>query len=75
MSQSFGNYNKLLSEERTVFDFIESLNEFYMMNEKTQKLYFDFLLKFTEYKGEMRSEAFIKRTFAIFYNILLKGKI
>ncbi len=29
--QSFGT-NKLLSEERTVFDFIESLNDFFYLN-------------------------------------------
>ena len=75
LSQSFGNFNKLLTEERAVFDFIEGLNEFCYLNEQTQRLYFDFLLKFTEYKGELRSEAFIKRTFSIFYNTLLKGKI
>ena len=32
--QSFGT-NKLLSEERTVFDFIESLNEFFVLNVDT----------------------------------------
>lgn len=49
--QSFGT-NKLLSEERTVFDFIESLNDFFVLNAETQALYFDFLYSFMEYKGE-----------------------
>jgi hypothetical protein len=71
--QSFGT-NKLLSEERTVFDFIENLNDFYVLKVETQMLYHDFLFKFTEYKGEHRQEAFIKRTFSIFYSALLRGR-
>lgn len=72
--QSFGT-NKLLSEERTVFDFIESLNDFFFLNAETQSLYLDFLFKFTEYKGEQRQEAFIKRSLAIFYIALLRGRV
>jgi len=72
--QSFGT-NKLLSEERTVFDFIESLNDFFFLNSETQSLYLDFLFKFTEYKGEQRQEAFIKRSLAIFYVALLRGRV
>ena len=49
--QSFGT-NKLLSEERTVFDFIESLNEFFVLNVDTQQIYLDFVFKFTEYRSE-----------------------
>lgn len=51
--QSFGT-NKLLSEERTVFDFIENLNDFYLLNCETQTLFMEFLFQFTEYKGEPR---------------------
>jgi len=73
--QSFGT-NKLLSEERTVFDFIESLNNFYSLGVDTQKVYLEFLFKFTEYKDEQpRQEAFIKRTFSIFYGLLIRGSI
>ena len=72
--QSFGT-NKLLSEERTVFDFIETLNDFYILSSETQALYFDFLFRFTEYTGEQRQEAFIKRSFSIFYSALLRGRI
>ena len=35
----------------------------------------DFILKFTEYKGEQRQEAFIKRSLAIFYIAFLRGRI
>ena len=31
--QSFGTPHKLLTEEKTVFDFIEALNEFVRLNE------------------------------------------
>ena len=73
--QSFGT-NKLLTEERTVFDFIESLNEFYALNVDAQVVYLEFLFKFTEYRGEQsRQEAFIKRTISIFYRVLLRGSI
>ena len=51
--QSFGA-NKLLAEERTAFDFIESLNDFCCLNNETQSLYMDFLFKFTEYTGQAR---------------------
>jgi len=37
--------------------------------------YCNFLIKFTEYAGEARSEAFIRRTFSILYQILLRGKV
>lgn len=73
--QSFGTPHKLLSEEKIVFDFIESLNEFVRLNEAAQQKYCEFLFEFTEYKGESRSEAFIKRTLGILYSILLKGQI
>ena len=49
--QSFGT-NKLLSEERTVFDFIEGLNDFFYLSDASQQLYLDFLYNHTEYKGE-----------------------
>lgn len=51
--QSFGT-NKLLSEERTVFDFIETLNDFYILNSESQALYVDFLFRFTEFTGQQR---------------------
>ena len=73
--QSFGTPHKLLSEEKVVFDFIESLNEFVRLNEKAQENYCEFLFDFTEYRGEPRSEGFIRRTFGILYSILLKGRI
>ena len=72
--QSFGT-NKLLSEERTVFDFIETLNDFYVLSVETQALYCDFLYRFMEFKSEQRQEAFIKRSFSIFYSALLRGRI
>ena len=49
--QSFGT-NKLLAEERTVFDFIESLNDFYALTVDTQEAYLDFLFRFTKYRSE-----------------------
>lgn len=49
--QSFGT-NKLLAEERTVFDFIESLNEFFVLSRETQEAYLHFIFKFTEYRSE-----------------------
>lgn len=73
--QSFGTPHKLLTEEKAVFDFIEALNDFVRLNEKAQESYCEFLFNFTEYRGEPRSEAFIRRTFGILYNILLKGRI
>ena len=73
--QSFGT-NKLLSEERTVFDFIEILNDFYALSVDTQEAYLDFLFRFTEYRSEQqRQEAFIKRSFSIFYGIILRGAL
>ena len=72
--QSFGT-NKLLTEERAVFDFVESLNDFYYLKTDTQQLFNDFLLRFTEYKCELRQEAFIKRSFSIFYSALLRGRV
>ena len=62
-------------EERAVFDFIESLNDFCVLNEQAQMQYLDFLLKFTEYTVEPRQEAFIKRAFGIVYSILLRGGV
>lgn len=73
--QSFGT-NKLLSEERTVFDFIESLNDFYALSTDTQEAYLEFLFRFTEYRSEQqRQEAFIKRSLSIFYGIILRGAL
>lgn len=72
--QSFGT-NKLLTEERAVFDFIENLNDFCVMKEDAQMQYLDFLLKFTEYTVEPRQEAFIKRAFGIIYTTLLRGGV
>ena len=60
--QSFGT-NKLLSEERTVFDFIESLNDFYALSVETQEAYLDFLFRFTEYRSEC-TRAFVFLTTA-----------
>lgn len=50
--QSFGTSHKLLTEEKIVFDFIESLNDFVRLDEATQRQYCDFLFDFTQYKGE-----------------------
>ena len=65
----FGQPNKLLSEEKVVFDFIEVLCT-------PTIAYFDFLFQFLKFdKTENRSEAFIRRTLAIFFNSILKGKL
>jgi hypothetical protein len=68
---SFGSANRLLTEEKAVFDFIESLNDFFVSKEEIQLDYYDFLIKFTEFNGEPRQEAFIRRTLQIIYNKLL----
>lgn len=64
----FGQPNKLLSEEKVVFDFVEILCS-------PTIAYFDFLSQFLTFnKQENRSEAFIRRALSIFFNALLKGK-
>ena len=49
------------------------MNGFVRLNETAQQKYCNFLFEFIEYKGESRSEVFIKRTLGILYSILLKG--
>ena len=65
---AFGQPNKLLSEEKVVFDFIETLCV-------PTIAYLEFLFDFLTYdKNDQRSEAFIRRVLSIFYNCLLRGK-
>lgn len=65
---AFGQPNKLLSEEKVVFDFIESLCV-------PTIAYYEFLFEFLVYnKEDQRSEAFIRRSLSIFFNCLLRGK-
>jgi hypothetical protein len=66
--QSFGQPHKLLTEEKIVFDFIESLAT-------SDSSYFEFLFGFLKFSSkEQRSESFVRRTLLIFYHTLLKGR-
>jgi len=73
--QSLGTPHKLLTEEKVIFDFIESMNEVMRLNKETHLIYFMFLLDFTDYQVEPHAEAFIRRAFNIINNIILKGAI
>jgi hypothetical protein len=65
----FGQPNKLLSEEKVVFDFVEALCS-------PTLAYYEFLSQFLVFdKLQPRSEAFIRRSLPIFFNALLTGKL
>jgi len=51
------------------------MNEIMRLNKETHKNYFIFLLGFTSYQVEAHAEAFIRRSFNIISNIILKGAI
>jgi len=72
---AFGSQQKLLTEEKIVFDFIETLNDFYLGEPDIQQSYIDFLLSFTEYTGNPRFEAVIRRVLQILYNKLLTSRV
>ena len=65
----FGQPNKLLTEEKVVFDFIETLCA-------PTISYYEFLFNFLTFNpDDLRSEAFIRRALSIFFNAILKGKL
>jgi len=74
--QGIGVPHKLLSEEKSVFEFIEGMNDVASRNQQTHLLYVQFLLSFLEYDVlEPHSEAFIRRVFTILNCVILLGKV
>jgi hypothetical protein len=72
---SLGSNQRLLTEEKVVFDFIEQLNDFYICDAEIQLAYIDFLSSFLDYSGDQRSDAFIRRVLQIMFNKMLTCKI
>jgi len=72
---SLGSNQRLLTEEKVVFDFIEQLNDFYICDVEIQLAYIDFLSSFLDYNGDPRSDAFIRRVLQIMFNKMLTCKI
>ena len=72
----FGKPYKLLNEEMVVLQFIEDFNVACSRDSESQSMYFDFLLKLMEYRGEQPyAEALIKRVLKIISTIILKGQV
>jgi hypothetical protein len=58
----------LLTEEKILFDFIESLAA-------SEQSYIDFICSFLQFNSkEQRSESFVRRALLVLYNTVLKGK-
>jgi hypothetical protein len=72
---SLGSNQRLLTEEKVVFDFIEQLNDFYICDAEIQLAYIDFLSSFLDYNGDPRSDAFIRRVLHIMFSKMLTCKI
>jgi hypothetical protein len=72
---AFGSQQKLLTEEKAVFDFIDSLNEFYTDLPETHLAYLEFLMTFIDYSGDSRSEAFTRKALQILHHKILLGKV
>jgi hypothetical protein len=72
---SFGTQQRMLTEEKVVFEFIEQLNDFYISEPEIHASYLDFLLSFLHYQGDPRAEVFVRRVLILIYNKVLTGKI